>query len=114
MMYIKGEKTMLNQCALVGRIKEKPVLKTTANGIKNANLILEVERSFRNQHGEYENDLFSVALWRGIAEECIETCQVGALISIKGRLQAYTNTYSNDQTYYNTEIVAEKVSFLHP
>lgn len=103
---------MLNQCVLVGRVKELPIIKKTANGVKTASLLLDVDRSFKNSNGEIEVDTFNVILWRGIAEECIEICRLGSIIGIRGRLAANVHHASNETTYYNAEIIAEKLSFL--
>lgn len=102
---------MLNQCVLVGKVKESPIIKKTQNGITTATLLLEVERAFRNSNGEIEYDLFAITLWRGIAEDC-QTCEPGTLIGVRGRLQANIHNAANEVTYYNAEIIAEKISFL--
>ncbi len=102
---------MLNQCVLVGRVLEMPRLQKTANGNKVASLLLEVDRSFKNSEGIIEKDVFNIQLWRGIAETCCDVCTPGSLIGIKGRLQAF-NTQREENTYYNAEVIAERVSFL--
>lgn len=102
---------MLNQFVIVGKVKEKPIMKKTPNGITTATLLIEVERSFRNSNGEFETDVFAITLWRGIAEEC-QNYEPGFLVGIRGRLQANVNQ-SNETTYYNTEIIAEKLSILN-
>ncbi len=96
---------MLNQCALVGKIKELPVIKKTANGVVTASLVLEVQRNFRNSHGEIEFDIFSVQVWRGIAEECCEICKVGSVIALRGRLSSRQHT-TESTTFYNADISA--------
>lgn len=105
---------MLNQCVLVGKVKELPVIKQTSNGNNYAQLVLEVDRSFRNSDGTLSSDLFQVTLWKGIAELCMDVCKINDLIALKGRLQA--SVYENDKNkiYYNAEVIAEKVSFLTP
>ncbi|MEG2330430.1 single-stranded DNA-binding protein [Anaerorhabdus sp.] len=102
---------MLNQCVLVGKVKESPIIKKTPNGTTTATLLLDVERAFRNSNGEIEYDVFAITLWRGIAEDC-QACEPGTLVGIRGRLQANVHSASNDITYYNAEIIAEKLSFL--
>lgn len=108
---IETEVAMLNQCVLVGKVKEKPVMKKTPNGITTATLFLDVERAFRNSNGETEIDVFAVTLWRGIAEDC-QSYEPGLLVGIRGRLQANVN-HANETTYYNTEIIAEKLTILN-
>lgn len=103
---------MLNQVVLVGRVAELPEIKETASGIKLAQMLIEVDRSFRNSQGEYEKDLFMCTLWRGIAETAIAQCEVGSLIGVKGRLQAGNFDTKEHSKFYYCEVVAEKVSFL--
>lgn len=105
---------MLNQMVLVGKVIELPQLKETANGTKIATLVMEVDRNFRNSNGEYEKDHFAITLWRGIAEQVCTITTLGAIIAVKGRMQAKNYEPKENQLYYNLELIAEKVSFLSP
>ncbi|MFV0380213.1 MAG: single-stranded DNA-binding protein [Anaerorhabdus sp.] len=102
---------MLNQCALVGKIKELPEMKKTNSGTITASLIIEVDRNFRNSSGQIEQDIFSVQVWRGIAEECCNICKVNSIVAIRGRLNSRINS-TETSTFYNTDIIAEKVTFI--
>ncbi len=57
-----GGEVMLNQCVLVGRVKELPDVRKTAQGNTVGKMILEVDRSFRNEDGVLASDLFQVIL----------------------------------------------------
>ena len=57
---------MLNQIVLVGKVVELPTLRETSSGSKVANLLLEVDRTFKNAQGEYEKDLIVCTMWRGV------------------------------------------------
>ena len=103
---------MLNFTVLVGKVKEVPQIRVTSAGTKIATMLLEADRGFRNSNGEYDQDLFSVVLWRGIAETCCDLLTPGSVIAVKGRLQANNYEPKEGQVYYNAEIVAEKVSFI--
>lgn len=103
---------MINQCVLVGRVKELPEMKTTSTGISMASMIIEVDRSFRNSDGTQSVDEFRIILWRGIAETCVSCCTIGSIVGIKGRLQGTTFENKNKEIFHNTDIIAEKVSFL--
>ena len=94
---------MLNQIVIVGKIKEMPRL-TDESGLHFAEMLVEVQRSYRNSNDEYESDCFKVILWRGIAEITLEHYQVGTTVGIKGRLEAYKENLG--------QIVAERVSFI--
>jgi single-strand DNA-binding protein len=106
------EENMLNQIVLVGRVIQLPEIRETPSGAKVATLHLEVDRNFRNSHGEYEKDNFSVTLWRGVAETTISVCEVGSLVGIKGRIQANTFETKDQKQFHTCEVIAEKVSFL--
>ena len=103
---------MVNSTVLVGKVKEVPQIRTTSAGAKMATMLLEVNRSFRNSNGEFDRDLFSVVLWRGVAETCSELLKPGSLVAVRGRLQAHNYEPKEGQMYYNAEVVAEKVTFL--
>ena len=103
---------MLNQVVLVGKVIEMPQLRETTGGNKVASLLLEVDRSFKTMEGVVEKDIFNVQLWRGIAEDCCNLCVIGSLLGVKGRIQSF-NYQKEENTYYNAQVVAEKVSFLN-
>lgn len=92
---------MLNNIVLVGRLTSDPEI-NKVDGKKVSVITLAVQRNFKNENGEYENDFIPVKLWNGIAENTLEYVHKGDVIGIKGRLQM-----SN-----KLEIIAEKVTFL--
>lgn len=102
---------MLNIVVIAGKIVELPILKETSNGTKYASLVLEVVRPFKNSNSVYEHDRIAVTLWKGVAETATNTCAIGNLLGVKGRIQTYS-VEKEGQTYYNYEIVAETVSFM--
>jgi len=99
---------MLNQAIIVGRIVKEPEVKETEKGKKVSNITLAVQRSYKNDDGEYDVDYLDCVLWGGVAESTSQYCQKGDLIGIKGRIGS---TY-NAQKQHIMEIVAEKVTFL--
>ena len=102
----------MNQCLLVGKVKELPELKETATGHKVASILIEVDRNFMNSEGIYEKDIFKVDLWRSLAEQTCSIAKIGSLLGIKGRFVSKNYTNEENTTYYNADIIAEKVSFL--
>ena len=94
---------MLNQTILVGRIVKEVEVLETDNGRKVAYLTLAVQRSYKNEEGEYETDFVPCTLWNAIAENVAEYCKKGDLVGIKGRIQNENN---------GIVIVTEKVTFL--
>jgi len=105
---------MLNQVVLVGRVSSLPILKDTSTGVKLAEMVVEVDRNFKNTQGELEVDLIQCTLWRGLAETAVEQCAVGTLVGIKGRLQANSFETKESNLFRYCEVIAEKISFLTP
>ena len=104
---------MLNQIVLVGRIandlkfierEEKSKKSKKQHDEKKFCIItLAVPRSWKNTNGEYETDFIPVVLWENIAENCINYCNKGDTIGIKGRIQNFED---------KIQVVAERVTFL--
>lgn len=93
---------MLNQSLLVGRIVDTPVIVKEED--KSFTIVtLSVPRSFRNENGEYDNDVIPCKLWNSIAENTVEYCKQGDLIGVKGRLE---------MTDSGLQVIADKVTFL--
>ncbi len=102
---------MLNQSIIVGRLTKDPEVITTESGKKMTQVVVAVNRSFKNIDGKYETDFIRCVLWNGVAESTTEYCKKGDLVGIKGRLQS--SSYEVDgNTKYSVDIIAEKVTFL--
>lgn len=102
---------MLNQVVLVGRLTKE--VEIEKRGEKDfAVLNLAVQRSFKNVDGEYDTDFINCVLWNGVAQSTSEYCKKGDIVGIKGRLQVTSYEDEEGNKKYNTEVVAEKVTFL--
>ncbi len=102
---------MLSSCVIVGKIIKEPEITKTVNGNSIAYIYVETIRPFKSDDGSVNSDVFKILLWRGIAEECQDHCQIGSCVAIRGRLQS--NVYVKDEkTFYNCEIIAEKVAYI--
>ena len=85
---------MLNQAILVGRVWDM----SAENYI-----IISVPRSYKNEDGEYENDMIKVTLEGKINDSTREYCHKGDIIGVKGRIRVDED---------GMKIVGEKVTFL--
>ncbi len=101
----------MNECVVVGRVKELPEVRKTAKGTTLTNLIVESDRNFRDEDGKFSTDVFSVTVWRGAAETAASLCKPGSMIAIKGRLTGKL-IQKEDREYYSTEIIAESIDYL--
>lgn len=102
---------MVNQVVLVGRITRDLELRTNGN-TSFLNFSLAVNRTFKNQSGEYEADFINCIAFNQTAQRMCDFLAKGSLVSVVGRIQ--TRNYENQagQRVYITEVIASNVSFL--
>ncbi|RDU37960.1 hypothetical protein DRW41_06730 [Neobacillus piezotolerans] len=103
---------MINQVTLVGRLTKNPELKVTTEGTPVSNVILAVNRHYKNSHGDFDTDFVQCTLWKKAAENTVQYCRKGSVVGITGRIQ--TRHYDNQEgkRVYVTEVVAESIRFL--
>lgn len=79
----------LNSVVLVGNLVEDPELRFTPSGVPMAKLRVAVNRRWRDQNGDWQEDtsFFSGTVWRDQAESVAESLQKGARVIIAGRLE---------------------------
>lgn len=102
---------MFNNVVLIGRLTDKPVLKTFEDGLKVCNVTLAVMRPFKNSVGEYDTDFIPVSLWYTYAINTYQYCDKGDTVCVKGRL-VQKKQEINGCNYYFVEIVGERIIFL--
>jgi single-strand DNA-binding protein len=78
-----------NTVTLVGNLVEDPELRFTASGVAMARIRLAVNRRWRDQSGEWQEDTgyFGGTLWREAAENAAESLQKGMRVIVTGRLE---------------------------
>ena len=103
---------MMNQTCIIGRLVRDPEIRELEDGKKVSNITVAVQRSYKNEKGEYEADFIDCSLWGSVAERTAEYCKQGDLVGVKGRLQ--TNNYENENGEKKkfTEVIADKLTFL--
>ena len=93
----------MNEYTLVGRLKDKGIIKEGRNG-KYCRMQIGVTRHFKNANGEYETDMIKITLRRDLATKLHEWCEIEDLVGVKGRIESTSNG--------NTILVADKLTFL--
>lgn len=94
---------MVNQVILVGRLTNKPILEERGDKVYSK-VTLATPRNYKNINGEYDTDFIDVVLINTVAESCVEYCEQGDLIGVRGNLQRL-----KDKTL---KVHAEKITFL--
>ncbi len=78
-----------NNVTLIGNLVEDPELRFTPSGVPMAKLRLAVNRRWRDNNGDWQEDtsFFGGTLWREQAESVAESLQKGARVIVVGRLE---------------------------
>lgn len=102
----------MNEFKFYGTALEKPVLMESESGNKYCNILLSVERYYKSQDGN-DNDNFKITCFKTIAEEVSQKLNKGSKIIIKGRVQE-NKFYSkdNNEPSYKIELVAERIEYI--
>lgn len=109
---IEEGKMMFNEVILIGKLVSKPYLRETQQGVKLATMVLQIERPYRNNLGIRESDLVNCVLWRGIASQVSDTCDIGSFVGVKGRLQSKTFENDQNQSVLSMEVKVEHVELF--
>ena len=111
---------MINQVTLIGRIVEKPILRSYENDVNVATLTLAVTRPFKNMDGNYETDFIKITLWNGVAQSTCDYTQKGDIVGVKVRVAMKDTEVSfadQSQIFKKKisilEIIGERVIFIH-
>jgi single-strand DNA-binding protein len=85
----KEEKSMSNNVTLIGNLVDDPELRFTPSGVALAKIRLAVNRRWRGQDGEWQEDtsFFNGTVWREQAETVAESLQKGMRVIVSGRLE---------------------------
>jgi len=84
---------MLNQVVLIGRIKE----------MHEGKIIISIPRNYKNEDGEYDNDLITVFVRGQLNDTVQDYCSIEDIVGVKGKVSTEKD---------NIIIEAEKITFL--
>ncbi|MEN1969659.1 single-stranded DNA-binding protein [Lentibacillus sp. N15] len=102
----------INSVTLVGRMVADVDLRYTPQGKAVGNFRLAVNRTYKNQNGEYEADFANCVVWGKQAENLASFMKKGSQVGVMGSIQ--TRSYENKQSQrvFVTEILVNQVTFL--
>jgi single-strand DNA-binding protein len=80
---------MSNNVTLIGNLVDDPELRFTPSGVAMAKIRLAVNRRWRGQDGQWQEDtsFFTGTIWREQAETAAESLQKGTRVIVTGRLE---------------------------
>ena len=103
---------MHNNVNLIGRLTKDPEIVVTESNKKVCNIVLAVQRNYKNADGIYEADFIKCTLWDGIADRITEYSHKGDLVAVRGWLKVTVTTKDDGDKRYNVEVIVDKLSFL--
>ena len=103
----------MNKVILVGNLTKDVELTTTNSGLAVARFSLAVQRTFKNENGEYEADFPNCVVWRNQAENLAKYCHKGDKIGVVGSVQTRSYESTDGTKKFITEILAESIEFIN-
>lgn len=103
---------MSNNVILVGRLVNDTEVIITESGKKIADIVLAVNRSFKNEEGIYETDFINCRLYGEVAEQTSYWCKKGDIVGVRGRLETYNTITEDNNKQKHMIVIAEKITFL--
>ena len=94
---------MNNNVVLIGRINND-IEKIETEDKTIYKLMLNINRNFKNQNGEYEADFIPIELFSGIGANVFEWCKKDDLVGVRGRIECKKGQA--------IRVIAERVTFL--
>lgn len=102
----------LNKVILIGNLVADPELKQTGNGVPVTSFRIAVSRRHTKPGEPREADFIDIVAWRQNADFITRNFKKGKSILICGSLQTRTWEDDKKQKHYNTEVIADEVSFV--
>ncbi len=104
----------LNKVLLMGRLTRDPESRYTPSGAAVLNFGIAVNRRFRDQSGEWRDDVcyVNVVAWQKLAERLGEVLKKGSAVLVEGRLQSRSWETQDGQKRSTIEVNAMSVQAL--
>lgn len=103
----------LNQVTLMGNLTRDPELRQTPNGQNVTSFSLALNRSYKDQSGEWQEatDYVDIVCWGPLAERVAQYLSKGRRCLVQGRLQS-RNWEQDGAKRSKVEVLANDVTFL--
>ena len=102
---------MLNTIIIQGRFKADPELRHTSSNTAVCSATLAVQRSRKDQNGEYMTDWVDVVFWGKTAEHVTAWFHKGDMAIVRGRLESRDWEDKNGNKRRSWEVQAESIDF---
>lgn len=104
----------LNKVIMIGNLTHDPELKYTQSGTARTRFSIAVNRKYRDQEGELQEEttFVPVVVWGNQAESCANYLSKGRQVAVDGRLRIDSFETEEGEKRKVVEIVAWNVQFL--
>ena len=102
---------MVNCIIIQGRFKADPEMRYTQSNTPVVSATLAVNRSRKNQNGEYPTDWIDVVFWGKTAEHVNMWFHKGDMAIVRGRLEGRDWEDKNGNKRRSWEVQAESIDF---
>ena len=105
---------MYNSVTLIGRVGQKPELKTISSGSAVCNFSLATNKKYKSREGESveHTEWHRLVAWGRTAEICGQYLDKGSLIMVEGELQTRKWQAADGTDRYATEIIVQRMQML--
>lgn len=102
----------MNEFKLLGFAIEKPQLQESEKGLKYCNLLLGVNKPYKNQDGVVEVENFKITCFKSLAEDACEKIKKGKKLLVSGHLSENSYNKNNPENVnYRADLVGERVYY---
>ncbi|MGU8529901.1 single-stranded DNA-binding protein [Clostridium perfringens] len=103
----------MNKVILIGRLTKDPELRFTAiKGTAVSRFTLAVNRSYKNEAGEYEADFISCIAYGKTGENIAQYMTKGRQLAISGNIRTGSYEAQDGTRRYTTDVVVEGFNFI--
>ena len=102
---------MLNKIILQGRLTDDLELRHTQSGTAVSGGTIAVQRSRKNNNGEYQSDFCSIVIWGKLAEHAHTWFHKGDMCIVSGRLESCDWQDKNGNKRRSWEVQVESIDF---
>lgn len=114
MKIIKYKNMDLNRVMIIGRVVQKPELRTTSTGQSVATFTVATNKSWTDKNGQKHEDVefHNIVAWGNLAGICDTYLDKGKRVYIEGSLKTNSWVGKDGQTRYKTETNASNMIML--
>ena len=99
----------MNSCKFIGRITKDPEYRVTPSGTELVSFDLAVQRSFKNNDGEYESDFIRCVAFKKTAEFINKYSKKGYVMAVDGEMRNNNYEDNNGVKHYGMQLIVNNV-----